>query len=70
MISVFEKMRREIDGSIVIISHQERILNIADEIVLIEGGKIKSHGKRTTYYLSYLQQQEIVNFIKEKNSYG
>ncbi|WP_195979815.1 ABC transporter ATP-binding protein [Clostridium butyricum] len=46
MISVFEKMRREIDGSIVIISHQERILNIADEIVLIEGGKIKSHGKK------------------------
>ncbi|ETJ34627.1 ABC transporter, ATP-binding protein, partial [human gut metagenome] len=41
-----EKMRREIDGSIVIISHQERILNIADEIVLIEGGKIKSHGKK------------------------
>lgn len=46
MISVFEKMRREIDGSIVIISHQERILNIADEIILIEGGKIKSHGKK------------------------
>ncbi len=70
MISVFEKMRREIDGSIVIISHQERILNIADEIVLIEGGKLNLMEKRMTYYLSYLQQQEIVNFIKEKNSYG
>ncbi len=46
MINVFEKMRREINGSIVIISHQERILNIADEIVLIEGGQIKSHGKK------------------------
>ena len=46
MISVFEKMRREIDGSIVIISHQERILNIADEIVLIEGGKIKKKKKK------------------------
>ena len=46
MINVFEKMRREINGSIVIISHQERILNIADEIVLIEGGRIKSQGKK------------------------
>ena len=46
MINIFEKMRREINGSIVIISHQERILNIADEIVLIEGGQIKSHGKK------------------------
>lgn len=46
MISVFEKMRRDINGSIVIISHQERILNIADEIVLIENGKIKSHGSK------------------------
>ena len=46
MINVFEKMRREINGSIVIISHQERILSIADEIVLIEGGQIKSHGKK------------------------
>lgn len=46
MINVFEKMRREINGSIVIISHQERILNIADEIVLIENGQIKCHGKK------------------------
>lgn len=46
MINVFEKMRREINGSIIIISHQERILSIADEIVLIEGGQIKSHGKK------------------------
>ena len=38
-------MRKEIkDSSIVIISHQERILNIADEIVLISGGTIKKKG--------------------------
>lgn len=47
MINVFEKMRKDIqNGSILIISHQERILNIADEIVLIEGGRIKAHGKK------------------------
>ena len=45
LIRIFENMRREIkDSSIVIISHQERILNIADEIILIAGGKIEKRG--------------------------
>ena len=46
LISVFEKMHDDIKGSIVIISHQERILNIADEIVLIKDGKVEKHGER------------------------
>ena len=46
LISVFEKMHDDIKGSIVIISHQERILNIADEIVLISNGKVEKHGSR------------------------
>ena len=38
-------MRREIqDSSIVIISHQERILNIADEILVLSGGAIQNRG--------------------------
>ncbi len=40
LIRVFEKMHQEIHGSIVIISHQERILNIADQIIVIADGKI------------------------------
>ncbi len=45
LIRIFENMRNEIkDSSIVIISHQERILNIADEIVLLVNGKIKKTG--------------------------
>ena len=46
LIDVFEKMHDDIKGSIVVISHQERILNIADEIVLVSNGKIEKHGKR------------------------
>lgn len=46
LISVFEKMHDDIKGSIVIISHQERILNIADEIVLVTNGKVEKHGRR------------------------
>jgi Fe-S cluster assembly ATP-binding protein len=45
LINVFERMRSE-NNTILIISHQERILNIADEIVVLESGKIKSHGKK------------------------
>ncbi len=45
LIRIFEKMRNEIkDSSIVIISHQERILNIADEILVLSGGNITDRG--------------------------
>ena len=45
---IFENMRKNIkDSSIIIISHQERILKIADEIVVIANGKIKQQGTGT-----------------------
>lgn len=46
LIRVFEKMRSEIKGSVLIISHQERILNIADRIVVIADGQITAEGDR------------------------
>ena len=39
-------MRNVIKGTILIISHQERILNIADEIILLNNGKIEKHGNK------------------------
>ena len=39
-------MRRNTKGSILIISHQERILNIADEIVVIADGRVVNQGTR------------------------
>ena len=45
LIEVFDGMRKHIEGSsIVIISHQERILKIADEIVMIKNGRIEEQG--------------------------
>ncbi len=42
LIKVFEDMRKNIKGATLIISHQERILNIADKIVLVKAGKAQS----------------------------
>ena len=46
LITVFEKMHEKIQGSIMIISHQERILNIADRIIVIADGQIRQDGTR------------------------
>ena len=47
LIRIFRKMRDDIkDSSIIIISHQERILNIADEIIVLSGGRIEKRGTR------------------------
>ena len=44
LIEVFEKMRSIIKGTTLIISHQERILNIADKVILMKQGKIEEIG--------------------------
>ncbi len=46
LIAVFEKMYEKTKGNILIISHQERILNIADKVVVIANGKVDKQGKR------------------------
>ncbi len=46
LISVFEKLKAESNNSILIISHQERILNIADEVVVLDSGRITKQGPK------------------------
>ena len=47
LIEVFQGMRENIkDSSIIIISHQERILNIADEIIVLREGRLEHQGSR------------------------
>ena len=46
LIRVFEAMREKIHGSILIISHQERILNIADQIVVLADGEVRAQGTK------------------------
>ena len=46
LIQVFRKMRETLKGTIIIISHQERILEIADNIVVISGGEVSAEGTK------------------------
>lgn len=46
LIKVFENMHEKTHGNILIISHQERILDIADKIVVISGGKVVAYGSK------------------------
>ena len=46
LIKVFQKMHERTQGNILIISHQERILDIADKIVVIADGKIAAYGSK------------------------
>lgn len=62
LIQVFERMRKMIsDSSIIIISHQERILEIADEIIVIGDGMIQKQGPRDRILPELLGTASAVN---------
>lgn len=54
LINVFEDLHDRVDGSILVISHQERILNTADRIVVIANGEITKDGSKDEIYPSLL----------------
>ena len=59
LIDVFQKLRGTLSGSLVIISHQERILQIADEIVLVSNGGVTEKGPAPEVLLRLLQNQVL-----------
>ena len=46
LIKVFENMHKKHGGSILIISHQERILNIADRVIMVADGVVAAEGSK------------------------
>ena len=52
----FQKMHEEKDQTIIIISHQERILELADQIIVLEDGKIKTSGSKDEILPEILNQ--------------
>lgn len=61
LIQVFENIRKTVQGTVLIISHQERILNIADEIVVIENGKVAKQGAKANILPELLGTASAVN---------
>ena len=66
LIKVFENMRETVKGTIMVISHQERILNIADEIVVIENGTVKKQGPKEEILPGLLGTSAAANIACEK----
>lgn len=67
LIKVFEKMHDTINGTIIIISHQERILNIADKIILITGGKIEKIGSHDEMYTNlFAKESGVCKVLSDK----
>lgn len=64
LIKVFEDMRSVIKGTILIISHQERILNIADEIILLSNGKIEKQGPKEEMLELILKREKSIGCCK------
>lgn len=66
LIRVFEKIHAKSDRTIMIISHQERILNIADEIIVIAGGQIEKTGTKDEILPGLLNVAGGCRFLKAK----
>lgn len=64
LIKVFENMHSTIKGNILIISHQERILNFADRIVLLSDGVIKKIGTQDEIMPLILNPNPVCEQIK------
>lgn len=64
LISVFEKLHEQ-QQSIMIISHQERILNIADQIVLVANGSIKQIGTKEEIMPQLMEVAGVCDFYKK-----
>ena len=62
LIKVFEKMHKKTHGNILIISHQERILDIADKIIVIADGKIAAYGTKEEILPELLSAQAACRF--------
>ena len=66
LIRVFEKMRDEINGTILIISHQERILDIADKIIVIADGTVRKEGTKEEVLPELLHTTEACKTLLDK----
>lgn len=67
LIKVFEGMQQTKDKTLIIISHQERILNIADEIIVIADGTVQARGKKSQILPELLRGTESCQRVRGAN---
>ena len=67
LIKVFEGMQQTKDKTLIIISHQERILNIADEIIVIADGAVQARGKKSQILPELLRGTESCQRVRGAN---
>jgi len=66
LIKVFKEMRKDLEGTLIIISHQERILEIADEIAVVADGKIKAQGAADEMMKMLINDRGISNVCSKQ----
>ena len=68
LIQVFRNMYERTKGTIMIISHQERILDIADKVIVISGGEVAAYGAKNEILPALLNASAGCRFTKEVKS--
>ena len=67
LITVFENLYKKIQGNIIIISHQERILNIADRIIVLAGGNVIADGTKEEVLPSLIRTSTVCSKLEGGN---
>ena len=70
LIAVFQSLRSTLHGSMVIISHQERILQIADEIAVISGGELTRQGKAEEILPELMRGAGVAACCRQKEAFA
>ena len=70
LITVFQSLRSTLHGSMVIISHQERILQIADEIAVISGGELTHQGKAQKILPELMRGAGVAACCRQKEAFA
>ena len=70
LITVFQSLRSTLHGSMVIISHQERILQIADEIAVISDGELTHQGKAQEILPELMRGAGVAACCRQKEAFA
>ena len=66
LVETFEELRSKGTGTLLVISHQERILSIADEIVVVADGRVRQAGPAAQVLPTLLANEKAVRCPLEK----